>query len=267
MSTASPPREPTMEEILASIRRIIAEEGQGTSARGSDAPPDAAPLPPVRESRAPGKILPAGPLPSSRPPLVDDILLLTDLIDEDLPLTRLADLPPPAAVGDPFPLPMPEPPPAPFAVPPPAPTPAIVPPPGHPAAPAPSAPQPRPVDILVPPAPTVTFAMPPAPPPAAKPVPQTALSTRTSSVEVESPLMTVISEELVANSMREVAEAVRAEKVVPATPTPGGTPLEGLVLEALRPALKAWIDQNLPEMVERLMKDELRRLARRIENE
>ena len=85
------------------------------------------------------------------------------------------------------------------------------------------------------------------------------------AAEVESPMLTLVAEEVLSGSMRQVAEAIRAEKPVPAAPS--STPLEGLVLEALRPALKSWIDQNLPSMVERLMKDELRRLAKRIENE
>jgi uncharacterized protein len=85
------------------------------------------------------------------------------------------------------------------------------------------------------------------------------------AAEVESPLLTLVAEEVVSSKMREVAEAIRSEK--PAPPVPTSTPLEGLVLEALRPALKSWIDQNLPAMVERLMRDEMRRLSRRIEDE
>jgi cell pole-organizing protein PopZ len=38
--------------------------------------------------------------------------------------------------------------------------------------------------------------------------------------------------------------------------------LEDLVAEMLRPMLKAWLDENLPALVERLVQDEIERLAR-----
>ena len=38
--------------------------------------------------------------------------------------------------------------------------------------------------------------------------------------------------------------------------------LEDLVREMLRPMLKAWIDDNLPSMVERLVRDEIERVSR-----
>jgi cell pole-organizing protein PopZ len=42
----------------------------------------------------------------------------------------------------------------------------------------------------------------------------------------------------------------------------GMVTLEQIVREELRPLLKAWLDANLPELVERLVKAELERLAR-----
>lgn len=41
----------------------------------------------------------------------------------------------------------------------------------------------------------------------------------------------------------------------------GETSLEGLVREMLRPMLAEWLDQNLPEMVEELVKAEIARIA------
>jgi cell pole-organizing protein PopZ len=38
--------------------------------------------------------------------------------------------------------------------------------------------------------------------------------------------------------------------------------LEDLVKEMLRPMLKAWLDDNLPNMVERLVRAEIERVAR-----
>jgi cell pole-organizing protein PopZ len=41
----------------------------------------------------------------------------------------------------------------------------------------------------------------------------------------------------------------------------GETSLEGLVRDMLRPMLAEWLDRNLPEMVERLVKAEIARIA------
>jgi uncharacterized protein len=38
--------------------------------------------------------------------------------------------------------------------------------------------------------------------------------------------------------------------------------LEDLVRELLRPLLKSWLDDNLPQLVERLVRDEITRLVR-----
>jgi cell pole-organizing protein PopZ len=40
--------------------------------------------------------------------------------------------------------------------------------------------------------------------------------------------------------------------------------LEDLVREMLKPMLKAWLDANLPDMVERLVRAEIERLSRRV---
>ena len=43
----------------------------------------------------------------------------------------------------------------------------------------------------------------------------------------------------------------------------GETSLEGLVREMLRPMLSEWIEANLPGMVEKMVKDEIARIARK----
>lgn len=48
-----------------------------------------------------------------------------------------------------------------------------------------------------------------------------------------------------------------------ASVTRGGPSIEDVVREELRPLLKAWLDQYLPEMVERLVRDEIERVVRR----
>lgn len=46
--------------------------------------------------------------------------------------------------------------------------------------------------------------------------------------------------------------------------TPGGRTLEDLVAELLKPMLKQWLDDNLPPLVERLVRQEIERLADRV---
>ncbi len=41
--------------------------------------------------------------------------------------------------------------------------------------------------------------------------------------------------------------------------------LERMVREALEPHLKAWLDENLPQLVERIVREEIRRMTRRAE--
>lgn len=46
--------------------------------------------------------------------------------------------------------------------------------------------------------------------------------------------------------------------------TAGGRTLEDLVAELLKPMLKQWLDNNLPPLVERLVRQEIERLAERV---
>jgi uncharacterized protein len=72
MSDAKGQHEPSMEEILASIRRIIAEDG--------DASPAAASAPAAGPAPAPSAA--AAPMPPPRAP-VDEVLELTEVVEED----------------------------------------------------------------------------------------------------------------------------------------------------------------------------------------
>lgn len=78
--------------------------------------------------------------------------------------------------------------------------------------------------------------------------------------EPEAPLVT----EAARVSMREnlAALALLAEPGVPPQIVRSGeTSLEGLTRDLLRPMLSEWLDKNLPEMVERMVKDEIARIA------
>ena len=66
------------------------------------------------------------------------------------------------------------------------------------------------------------------------------------------------------NSMRDnlAALAMLAEPgVPPQIVRTGETSLEGLTRELLRPMLAEWLDENLPDMVEKLVKAEISRIA------
>jgi cell pole-organizing protein PopZ len=46
----------------------------------------------------------------------------------------------------------------------------------------------------------------------------------------------------------------------------GGVTLEDMVRELLRPILKEWLDENLPYMIERIIKKEIEKMVNRAEN-
>ena len=67
-----------------------------------------------------------------------------------------------------------------------------------------------------------------------------------------------------AQSMRESLAAlamISEPGVPPQIVRSGETSLEGLTRDLLRPMLAEWLDRNLPEMVERLVKAEIARIA------
>jgi len=80
----------------------------------------------------------------------------------------------------------------------------------------------------------------------------------------DSPRPEGLTTESAAQSMREslAALAMIAEPSVPPQIVRSGeTSLEGLTRDLLRPMLAEWLDRNLPEIVERLVKAEIARIA------
>jgi len=196
MSDAKDQHEPSMEEILASIRKIISEDG------------DAAAAP------------------------ADDVLVLTDEVDEDgAPAKPVAaePPPPPAATFAPEP---PSPPPPPLA-------------------------RDEPRVQLAEPEPEfepVAAEPPPAPePPPAAAVPPQEFGRRLISDTTAAASLAALSE-LVNRSHREPdIESLPLGNV--------NRTLEDITRELLRPILKSWLDDNLPELVERIVREEIGRLA------
>lgn len=125
-----------------------------------------------------------------------------------------------------------------------------------PEAPAPSAPALSLDEIMATP---VEAAPTPPPPPAKAPAPEPA-------PEPEAPLA---SDQTIERS-NSALDALKHMPQAPLPPMPStglhfrsGTTIEDLVLEALRPMLKDWLDSNLSQMVERLVEKEIRRLSTR----
>jgi len=225
MSQAAKAQEPSMEEILASIRRIIADDDAGRP-KAVEAPPPPPPPPkpaPVAEvprpappARAPA---PPPPAPPPRPAAANN----QQEID-----AMLADLDAPPK-GAPKPAPKPAAPPADVL----DLTEAM-------AAPPPPVASFRTIDG----ASDVVFTdrpaepLPPRAPPQATADP--ALISNTTRTAVDSAFSSLASVVLGANART----------------------LEDLVKEMLRPMLKSWLDDNLPGMVERIVRAEIERVSR-----
>jgi uncharacterized protein len=191
MSAASPKtQEPSMEEILASIRRIIADDQQAKPAPAAAAPAPA-PEPTMDEDDVLDLAEVAAPVAKAPPPLEE-----VSFDDLDFDSIEVEPEPPPA----PEPEPEPEPEPA-FA--------------------AFEAPEPEPE------------------PPPAQPARERLISQNTDAS--------------VNQAFNMLAHTVL---------THNARTLEDLVSEMLRPMLKVWLDDNLPAMVERLVRAEIERVAR-----
>jgi cell pole-organizing protein PopZ len=217
MSQAAKAQEPSMEEILASIRRIIADDDTKPAAKPeAKAPEPKAPPPP------PPKPAPAPPPPAAA--------MKQDDID-----AMLAGLDEPAAPEPPPPPPEPEPEPEVLEL-----TEAMQ-------APASGF---RKIDAQQ----DVVFEEaedfePPRPPPRA-PEPPARMAQPSMP---ESAIMSSSTAAAVDSAFNALAQTVLVQNA---------KTLEDLVKEMLRPMLQHWLDNNLPTLVERLVRQEIERVAR-----
>jgi cell pole-organizing protein PopZ len=214
MSQTAKANEPSMEEILASIRRIIADDEPAKAPAAKAAPPP--PPPPAPE-----------PAAEEAPKSQDDIDALLagfDAMDEE-----------------PEPAPPPPPPP-----PPPAPPKAAAPEPDiFELSKADAVPermgiikpisQRADLDFIDSPPPVERYA-PPPPPPAGP-----------------SPLLSAEANAAVGAAFGSLANSMLVG---------GNRTIEDLLRDMLRPMLKTWLDDNLPQLVERLVRAEIERVSR-----
>jgi cell pole-organizing protein PopZ len=231
MTQAAKTQEPSMEEILASIRRIIADDDATKAPPKAPEPAKAAPAPPPAPARAaPPPPRPAAAAPAPAPPPSaetngqDDIDAMFAAVD-----AKPEEPPPPAPVDI---LELTEAMEAPAA--PPEPPPAL-----------------RRIDAT----PDVVYNEAPAAPPPPERVP-TVEAARRQFREQTGPERSLLSSSTTAavdSAFNSLAHTVLVQN---------SRTLDDLVREMLRPMLKAWLDDNLPNMVERLVRAEIERVSR-----
>ena len=219
MSQSAKAQEPSMEEILASIRRIIADDETKPAAKAPE-PPRPAPV-----AAAPARPA-APPPPPVRPPAPnkqDEIDAVLANLDPPKPAPK-----PAAPVTDVLDL-----------------TEAMA---AVPAAPAPpTLPPPATSFRTIDGASDVVFAErgdAPEPPRHPAPLPPPG---------VDRGLMSASTRAAVDTAFHSLASTVLGNNA---------RTLEDLVKEMLRPMLKSWLDDNLPGMVERIVRAEIERVAR-----
>jgi cell pole-organizing protein PopZ len=203
MSQPAKTQEPSMEEILASIRRIIADDDANKPAKPADLPPVAAaiparPAPPPRPVVAPAAATPAIATPSEvKPPAATaDVLDLTEAMASpaNAPSFRTIDGESDVVFSD------------------------------RPPAKAAEA-MPRNVDE----------------------------GSRQSGHFLDRGIMANATVSAVDSAFNSLANTVLGQNA---------RTLEDLVREMLRPMLKSWLDDNLPGLVERLVRAEIERVSR-----
>src|SRR5262249_44451482 len=213
MNQPAKAQEPSMEEILASIRRIIADDDAAKPAKPEPAKLAAAAPPPKPAPK------PAPPEPAAMSQ--DDIDAMLSNFDQPAPAP-----PPPAP-------PAPEPEPDVLDL-----TEAM-------ATPEPEPPPFRTIGTE----PDVMFAEP-------EPEPEPPQPRRLAPVAAPAPADRIVSD------ATRVAVDAAFSSLAQTVLVQNARTLEDLVKEMLRPMLKSWLDDNLPTLVERLVRAEIERVSR-----
>jgi hypothetical protein len=209
MTALAKSNEPTMEEILASIRKIIADDHAATVKPAAvTAPPAANPAPVAAPAPAQQPAAPLAPAPDND---ILDLATEATPVEEEEPQSQDdIDL----LFADPEP------------------------------APAAKTPEPAPSQPMPPP---------PAPPPPA-PAPAPFVAQVAAAVEpAASQLMSQATSASVAGAFASLSTTLLSQNA---------RTLDDLVQEMLRPMLKTWLDDNLPGIVERLVRAEIERVSR-----
>jgi hypothetical protein len=246
------PKEPSMDEILSSIRQIIADDDAAAAPRKPVVPPapslQAAPaptprpipnLPPMTRQPEPDAEPEPEPLELTPAQMVvedEDEKTAPGLSFEAMLGRQARDPAPPA---DPPPLVDPE---------------DITFEPDEAEMKAPAL-SPPPVRAPVMPPPPRTVAPPPQPPP--RPIPSVA-----QAAPMPDPTLSQDMAEQLLEPTTDAAVKHTFTRLQGVTMAGAGVTLEGLMREMLRPMLKEWLDENLPAVVERMVEKEIARISR-----
>ncbi len=230
MNQPAKAQEPSMEEILASIRRIIADEDTGKDTNKPAAPAAAAP-PAPKPAPAPPPKPAAPPAAANNQNDIDAMLADLDAAPKAPPPKPVAAAPPPPKVEPPVAdvLDLTEA----MAAPAPGPAAAF-----------------RTIDAAC----DVFFAE-RAPDAPAEPMPRPVEEPRGAAApfEPDRGLISTNTASAVDSAFNALAHTVLGNNA---------RTLEDLVKEMLRPMLKSWLDDNLPNMVERIVRAEIERVSR-----
>ena len=209
MPTPTAQQEPTMEEILASIRRIISEDSD------------------------PGK---PGPVMAAQDG-GGEVLELTNIVHDDGSIGSASQpAPEPRVARRPAPAPQP--------------------------APMPPRREPEPMQLRDP-IPEPRVARRPAPmsaPPSFEPPPRHNMRTQSDVKMADNSDREGILSNQASSAVTNAFGMLSRERDV--TVGGGGASLEDMVQQMLKPMLAAWLEQNLPEIVERVVQEEVERAAR-----
>jgi hypothetical protein len=230
MTQPAKSQEPSMEEILASIRRIIADDDASKTAPRPAEPPQAAaaPAPAARPAPPPQAPPPAPPRVTPPEPSLDEAIAADPepMADEEDQASDILDLTEQMAA------PMPQPAPA-----------------------SKPAPQFRTIDGSFDVSYEEERSAPQMPahqmPEAHAPSPSEDNPHRSDGRSNQ--LLSGVTSAAVDSAFNTLAQTVLVQNA---------RTLEDLVREMLRPMLKAWLDDNLPGMVERLVRAEIERVSR-----
>lgn len=214
MSQAAKAQEPSMEEILASIRRIIADDDVNRNAANA-APPPVAEAPRAAPPLRPAAVVPPQPVPEPAPVFQAPPVFEPEPEPEPAPVVAEADI-----------LDLTE------------------------EMRAPAAPSFRTIDAQ----PDVVFTEADAAAARDEPEPDHLESARQElAASMTDSLLSSRTAAAVDSAFNSLAQTVLVQNA---------RTLEDLVKEMLRPMLKSWLDDNLPGLVERLVRAEIERVSR-----
>jgi cell pole-organizing protein PopZ len=256
-------KEPSMDEILSSIRQIIADDDAAVAPRKPPVPaaasPSVQPAPPPRPIPAMAPPPVARREPDPEPLTLTAAQMLREVDDEPATPLSFADI-----LGDDEPAPGPG-----------TDEPQLVDPEdiafeiddaqeaemSDYAVEAEPEPQPAPVMVQPRPIPILPAASIPTPRPAAPPPPRPAPSVARTAPMPDPTLSADMAEKLL-EPATDAAVKQNFAKLNGLSMMGSGMTLDALMREMLRPMLKDWLDENLPSLVERMVEKEIARISR-----